>query len=265
MSNQRGDIRTRPGALKWKGSLVTDPQDRSAEKLNRTLPYSERGEQARPPSPELVSGGERLQTSLARLRGIREARVRPSQSGIDVTVLALPERSEEDTVSDIALLAERAGLDADDLKVRVMGAGRKGDVLPRRKLSSLSTKRYGDRFTAQVTLELEGDSLVGEVDVPVGRRFEFRSVARAILNSVRCLIPYALQLEHVEVLPFGAERVAVVSISTRDDILVGSALVRGDELDALARATLDAINRVLNVGPVDLAHAASGLNGSSLA
>lgn len=231
---------------------MTDPQDRSAEKLNRTLPHSDHTEQERPPSPELVSRGQRLQTSLCRLRGIREARVRPNHSGVDVTILALPERSEEDTVSDVAVLAERAGLDAENLNVRVMGAGRKTEVLPRRKLSSLSTKRYGERFTAQVTLELEGDSLVGEVDVPVGRRFEYRSVARAILNSVRCLIPYPLQLEHVEVLAFGAERLAVVSISSRDDILVGSALVRGDELDAIARATLDAINRVLNLSAVDL-------------
>lgn len=181
--------------------------------------------------------------------------MRPTDADVEVTVLALPERSEEDTVSDVQVLAQRAGLDVAGLKVRVMGAGRKVELFPRRKLSSLSTKRYGERFTAQVTLELDGDALVGEVDVPVGRRFEYRSVSRAILNSVSCLIPYALQLEHVEVLPFGAERLAVVSISTRDDILVGSAMVRGDELDALARATLDAINRVLNLSTVDLTRA----------
>ena len=234
--------------------------DRSAEKLNRTLPPPSRGDQQRPPSPEMIARGQRLQASLSRLRGIREARVKPGQADVEVTILALPERSEEDTVSEVHVLAQRAGLDVAALKVRIMGAGRKVELLPRRKLSSLSTKRYGERFTAQVTLELDGDALVGEVDVPVGRRFEYRSVARAILNSVRCLIPYALQLEHVEVLAFGAERLAVVSISTRDDILVGSALVRGDELDALARATLDAINRVLNLSAVDLTRA--GVEGS---
>lgn len=232
---------------------MTDRNDRSAEKLNRTLPPPPHGGPPSSPSPEVAAKAQRLQTSLARLRGIREARVRAIDSGVEVTILALPERSEEDTVDDVRVLAQRAGLDLGALQVRVMGAGRKAELLPRRKLSSLSTKRYGERFTAQVTLELEGDALVGEVDVPVGRRFEYRSVARAILNSVRCLIPYALQLEHVDVLTFGAERLAVVSISSRDDILVGSALVRGDELDALARATLDAINRVLNLSAVDLA------------
>ena len=252
MPNLSGDIRTRPDALRWKAFSVIDPKDRSADKLNRTLPPPPRGDLSGPPSPEVAAKGQRLQTSLARLRGIREARVRPLETGVEVTVLALPERHEEGTMAEVRTLAGRLGLDLDSLTVRVMGAGRKAEVLPRRKLSSLSTKRYGERFTAQVTLELGGDALVGEVDVPVGRRFEYRSVARAILNSVRCLIPYALQLEHVEVLPFGAERLAVVSISSRDDILVGSALVRGDELDAIARATLDAINRVLNMSSVDL-------------
>ncbi len=133
-----------------------------------------------------------------------------------------------------------------------MGAKGTAGVVPRRKLSSLATKRYHDRFMAQVSLELEGDSLVGEVDVPTGRRFEYRSVARAILESVRRLLPYALQLENVEVFNFGAERLAVVSVGSRDDVLVGSALVRSDELDAIARATLDAINRVLNLASLDL-------------
>lgn len=256
MPNQVRNIRTRPDVSTGRHVPVADSHDRSAEKLTRTLPSTERGDVERPPSPELVSRGQKLQTSLGRLRGIREARVRPSHTGIDVTVLALPERSEDDTISDVRILAQRVGLDVGALKVRVMGAGRKAPLIPRRKLSSLSTKRYGERFTAQVTLDLEGDSLVGEVDVPVGRRFEHRSVARAILNSVRVLIPYALQLEHVEILAFGAERLAVVSISTRDDILVGSALVRVDELDSIARATLDAINRVLNLSTVDLARAA---------
>jgi hypothetical protein len=243
---------------------MTDPADRSAEKLNRTLIPSAGLDGEKPPTPEQVAGGQRLQASLCRLRGIREARVRPSRAGaVEVTVLALPERSESDTVADVRVLAQRAGLDLDDLKVRVMGARQDSSVLPRRKLSSLSTKRYGERFTAQVTLELEGDALVGEVDVPVGRRFEYRSVARAILNSVRRLIPYALQLEHVEVLTFGAERLAVVSISSRDDILVGSALVRGDELDSIARATLDAINRVLNLSALDLVRVAKETAASS--
>ncbi len=200
---------------------------------------------------------------LSRLRGIREARVAATGRGVEVTVLTLPERREDDTVSDVRTLAERVGIDPNGVRVRVLGATPHHNPLPRRKLSSLSTKRYGQRFTAQVTLELEGDALVGEVDVPVGRRFEYRSVARAILESVRRLIPYPLQLENVEIFNYGAERLAVVSVGSRDDVLIGSALVRGDELDAIARATLDALNRVLNLTPIDLVRAETGSRSST--
>lgn len=228
-------------------------QNRAAEKLQRTLSRSE-SESGHPPSPpDQISIDQRLEASLGRLRGIRQVKVRSQGPVTEVTVLTLPERCESDTVDEVRVLAQRAGIDPGRLRVRVMGARGAGHLTPRRKLSSLATKRYRERFTAQVTLELEGDSLVGEVDVPMGRRFEFRSVARAILESVRSLIPYALQLENVEIFNFGPERLAVVSVSSRDDVLVGSALVRTDELDAIARATLDAINRVLNLGAIDLA------------
>ncbi len=181
----------------------------------------------------------------------------PRARSFEVSVLTLPERREDDTLSDVRTLADRAGIEPAALRVRVLGGTSPSTVMQRRKLSSLSTKRYGQRFTAQVTLELEGDALVGEVDVPIGRRFEYRSVARAVLESVRCLIPYALQLENVEIFNYGVDRLAVVSVSSRDNVLIGTALVRGDELDAIARATLDAINRVLNLGPIDLARAES--------
>lgn len=72
-------------------------------------------------------------------------------------------------------------------------------------------------------------------------------MARAVLQSVRRLIPYALQLENVDIFNFGAERLAVVSISSKSDTLVGSAFVRADELDAIARASLDAVNRVIDL------------------
>lgn len=224
-----------------------DLHDRAVEKLQRSL---ERGaaHTRRPPNPTELARGEDLQESLGRLRGVRQARVQIAHDAVEVTVLTLPEKSETETDAEVRSIAHRVGLDPTTLRIRVMGARNRHSMAPRRKLSSLSTTRYGHRFTAQVTLELEGDLLVGEVDVPIGRRFEIRSVARAILESVRRLIPYALQLEHVEILNFGAERLAVVSVSSRDDILVGSAFVRNDELDAVARATLDAINRVLNLG-----------------
>lgn len=223
--------------------------DRELEKLERGLTKVGR---TPPPGPDQLSQCQRLEDALSRLRGVRRARVSVGQGRFEATVLTLPERTEESTRRDVMAIAARVGLDPSTLKVTVMGPRPKA-ASARRKLSSLSTKRYEQRFSAQVTLELDGDALMGEVDVPAGRRFEFRSVARAVLESVRPLIPCALQLEHVELFNFGAERLAVVSVSSTDDILIGSALVKGDELDTIARATLDAVNRVLHLGSARLA------------
>lgn len=217
--------------------------DRDFEKLERGLTQ---GRRRRPPAPDQLARREQLEERLSRLRGVRRARVVADEQTFEVTVLTLPERTQEATKADVLAIAARMGIGAESLKVSVMGP-RPQARSARRKLSSLSTKRYDERFSAQVTLELDGDALMGEVNVPAGRRFEYRSVARAVLESVRPLIPSAMQLEHVEVLNFGAERLAVVSISSAEDILIGSALVRGDELDTIARATLDAVNRVLKL------------------
>lgn len=225
--------------------------EREREKLERGM---KRVGPEKPPTPEQSSRRNQLEKSLSRLRGVRQARVRGDADRVEVTVLTLPETTEQGAAADVRRLAARAGFDPATTDVKVMGP-RPTAVPARRKLSSLSTKRYDQRFSAQVTLELEGDALMGEVDVPAGRRFEIRSVARAVLESVRPLIPFALQLEQVDIFNFGPERLAVVSVSSREDVLIGSALVKGDELDAVARATLDAVNRVLQLDPTALLRA----------
>ena len=221
---------------------------RARDKLQRSLPDSMRHAPPPPPSRQpAVAVQQELREAVARLRGVREARVNCDADGMELVVLTVPEKFEADTQSEVRRLAQRIGLDTKTFKVRVLGARSSSSLPNRRKLSSLATKRYGERFTAQVTLELQGDALIGEVEVPSGRRFEYRSVSRAVLESVRRLIPYALQLENVDIFNFGADRLAVVSVSSRSETLVGSAFVRTDELDAIARATLDAINRVIDL------------------
>lgn len=227
--------------------MDTTENERARDKTQRSLPASMR--HAPPPPPQHRDAGvhERLHLAVSRLRGVREARVSSDGQEMEIAVLTVPEKPEADTEAEVRRLAQRLGLDTGSFTIRVLGARAASGPPTRRKLSSLATKRYGERFTAQVTLELHGDALVGEVEVPMGRRFEYRSVSRAVLESVRRLIPYPLQLENVDIFNFGAERLAVVSVSSRSDTLVGSAFVRTDELDAIARSTLDAINRVIDL------------------
>ena len=197
----------------------------------------------------------RLESSIGELRGVRRARVDVRQGAIQsVRVLVTPERSSAEVVDEVRAIIERsAGLRiaSDAIEILSSDVSSSGSV-QRRKLSSIATERSQHRFKARVVLELSGDTLVGESDSPTERTFELRSIARATLDSLRKLITGRIDLESVDVLNTGSYQLALVALRHDRGILVGSALVKLDHHDAIARATLDALNRYLsapNVAP----------------
>ncbi|MDQ4025081.1 MAG: hypothetical protein M3217_06285 [Actinomycetota bacterium] len=193
---------------------------------------------------------DELETAVAGLRGVRAARVHSTPGGLEsVRVLVVPERDATEVVTEIqGMVWAHLGTTIDTHAVEVMKAtgAAPGNGRPkRRKLSSLATKRSADRFTSQVILELDGDLLIGEDDSPAGRRFEPRSVADAVLDAVRQIVAEPLELASADFVEGGDCRIAAVVVDRTHDLLLGSALVTLDEHDAIARATLDAVNRLL--------------------
>lgn len=191
-----------------------------------------------------------LEVAVAALRGVRAARVDSTPAGLEsVRVLVVPERDPSDVITEIqGMVWAHLGTSLDAHSIEVMKATGRPDSNgrpKRRKLSSLSTKRAADRFTSQVILELDGDLLIGEDDSPSGRRFEQRSVAEAVLDAVRQLVAEPLELGSADFVEMGDCRIAAVVVQRANEVLLGSAVVTLDEHDAIARATLDAINRLL--------------------
>lgn len=186
-----------------------------------------------------------LEDAIGALRGVRGARVELTPAGLKtVRVLVMPERSTEETIADIQrLVHDRLGGTVEPARVQVLRAGEGISPTQRRRLTSVLTERTEDRFTARVTLELGGDVLVGETDAPPGPRFEHRSLARATLDGISALLDFPIELQGVYLMNQGDERMAMVVLERGADTLVGSAVVRTDEYDAIARATLDAVNR----------------------
>lgn len=192
------------------------------------------------------AGARRLEDSIAELRGVRQARVETNGSGISsVRVLVVPERATDDTIERVLqVIRNETGESIDRDAVEVLHAGRAASKWPqRRRLSTLATERTPERFKARVVLDLAGDVLEGESDSPNEKAFTLRSVARATLHSLRELMPRSLALESVHLFNTGAHELAIVALTHGGQTLVGSALVRVDEHDAIARATLDAVNR----------------------
>lgn len=191
-----------------------------------------------------------LEAAVAALRGVRAARIHSGGEAVDsVRVLVVPERDPGEVVLEIqSLVWAHLGAELDSHSIEVMKAtahGGSNGRPKRRKLASLATKRSGDRFTSQVILELDGDLLIGEDDSPAGRRPEHRSVAEAVLDAARRLVSVPLELASADFVEMGDCRIAAVVVERRDELLLGSSVVTFDEHDAIARATLDAVNRLL--------------------
>lgn len=107
--------------------------------------------------------------------------------------------------------------------------------------------------TASVTLASGGRTAVGESRGLASTAGVHRAVASATLQAVEQLVggDIRLELEHLEVTPMGVERTVVVLLTLLTErggeTLTGAATVREDVRQAVIRATLDALNRRLEL------------------
>lgn len=184
-----------------------------------------------------------LETAISEVRGVRRARVEGNEAGVEsIRVLVIPERRSADIIEEVQRLASERALNVDPSKVQIIRV-EGGGPAQRRRLTSLSTERTRDRFRAKVMLELAGDVLVGESEVPLGVDFERRSLVKAVLEGMKELLEFPVELEAATILDAAGRRIALVTLTRGADILVGSAAITTDERDSFARATLDALNR----------------------
>ncbi|MGH2746802.1 MAG: hypothetical protein ACRDKB_02610 [Actinomycetota bacterium] len=191
---------------------------------------------------------QEFRSALASLWGIRDARVDTDASReITVRILGLPERTADETIRDVVLTGRSLGLAIDPSRVQVLRLNTEGPTgqPARRRIGSLSANRYDDEFSVQVTLDLYGDVLVGQSASPRGPRSELRATALATLEAARELLQFAVTIEAVSVFELGSIRTILVVLNRGLDALVGAAILRDDVHDAVARATLDGLNRFI--------------------
>ena len=212
-----------------------------------------------------MAGSDYLRTALQleklilTLPGVRGAKVEAEGDGIrSVRVLVMPERQTDPTVREVrSLAAGDLGVELDPAAIHILRAGTEASKAverpARRRLSSLMTERSPSVFKTRVTLEMPGDVLIGESESYPGELFEHRSIAKAIIQGLRDLLAFPVEVEAVNLIRQAEGTLALVFLHRGHDRLVGSALVHKDEHDAIARATLDALNRFLGVSELDVA------------
>jgi hypothetical protein len=107
--------------------------------------------------------------------------------------------------------------------------------------------------TASVTLSASGGTATGEARGLASQSGVHRAVAMATLRAVEQLVGDGIrvELEHLEITPLGTERTVVVLLTLLtaqgSESLTGAAAVRDDVRQAVIRATLDALNRRLEL------------------
>ena len=203
--------------------------------------------------PEL----EAIEAALARIPSVTAARVVTAPTGriAEVHVLARRDRAPKQLVRDVQSVAlANFGIEIDYRTVSVVQLddplveGDAHEPLPRVALVRLTADVAGHSSDIKVQLSAGNEPLAGHSRGPASSGM--RLVARAVVQAVADLLgDSALEVEFAELLPAGGYTVAIaiLKLSSRkgDQAVSGSAVVRKDGNDAMARATLSALNRLL--------------------
>jgi hypothetical protein len=211
-----------------------------------------------------------FEAALRAVPGIREASVRttPDAHPIEVHVLAGGVKPAKQVVRDVQSVAmAQFDLDIDHRIVSVVqipdGEVEVGDssadtdseeaveqAVPRPALTSITTHKSDAETVVDVAIAIGREVFSGHATGPNGPAHRPRIIATATLQALTELLGIPAQVESSQVLEVGMREVAVTTLTLTiprlgDQALCGSALVRGDEEDAVARSVLAAVNRRL--------------------
>ncbi|GAC1328799.1 MAG: hypothetical protein NVSMB13_16110 [Mycobacteriales bacterium] len=202
-----------------------------------------------------------LEEALRQIHGVRAATVvtGPDRSPTEVHVLTTTDRGPKQVVRDVQSLAmARYDLDIDYRIVSVVQidpdeaplAAPAGDTPANRPvIDSITVRTTGSQATATVIVMTDNERFEGTASASAAPAGRPRLVAKATLEAVRGLLQLPAEVEQAAILAVGGAQVAVavVQVTARsgEQTMSGSAVVRGDEADAVARSLLDALNRRL--------------------
>ena len=214
-----------------------------------------------------------LEESLRQIPGIRAASVvtTPDSRPTEVHVLAQPGKAAKQVVRDVQSVAmAQFDLDIDHRIVSVVQLGEADTIAadttapagetaeelldpsaPRPALTSIAVRTSDGECEVSVALRIGGENYAGSATGPGLPIHRPRIVAQATLDAVTELLGIPVQVESAQLLEIGLREVAVTVMTLviprlGEQVLCGSALVRGDEEDAVARSVLAAINRRLS-------------------
>jgi len=206
-----------------------------------------------------------FEDDLRRLPGVVAASVvtGPDAQPTEIHILAEPGKPPKQLVRDVQSFAMlRLGadidhrivsvvqIDAEDMPARA-DDDRDGPTVTRPAIASIMIRRSGQETEAVVSIAAAGGLVFeGRVVGPGGAPQRPRLIAQATLAALAEPLGAPAEVEWAQVVPAGERDIALVVLSVTiprlgEQAVSGTAIVRGDEADAVARAVLDALNRRL--------------------
>jgi hypothetical protein len=201
--------------------------------------------------------------AIKQIRSVLEARIKADPQGEieEIHVLSNSQRNPKQVVRDVeTILLTQFGLEIDHKKVSVVqleneeeetkSPFRKGQQI-RPKLVSVSLRTVNTTAEVKVELSAQDEVIEGIANGPSSTYNKLRLFVDATLNALSGFLVDKLifATEDVMINRLGKHEVAQVAISLITPIgeqtLVGSAVVKNDEREAVVKATLDAVNRKL--------------------
>jgi len=224
-----------------------------------------------------------LEESIRQIPGVRAVSVVTDglAQPTEVHVLAAPGKPAKQVVRDVQSLAmAQFDIDLDHRIVSVVqieddtaddsassnGSSIDDDVAPapeaaeeildsieaqaRPMISEIGVRSTGAEIEVEVRLELDGDTFIGIERGAAAASARPRLVASATISALDELLGLPAAVESAAIVDTGTHAVALVVITLSvprigAQSLAGSAVLRGDETDAVARAVLAAVNRRL--------------------
>lgn len=195
---------------------------------------------------------------IKRINSVMACRVVLDKEGsiAEIHILADTERNPKQIVRDIeSALMVKFDVVLDHKKVSIVQMREENGEVKEEKwrpqLININTEITGLKVQVSVKIAVGDDIVEGTAGGPYSTSNRLRVMVDAVLNGLECLFidRVTFVVDDIAQMNFGRQKVILVSVTLvtahGEEILLGSAFVKGDENKAAARATLDAVTRKL--------------------
>lgn len=198
---------------------------------------------------------ETLEAELLSIPEIRAARVIVGPNGriTEVHIVSEGGKAPKQLVRDVQTVAQaRLGVPIDHRIVSVVQFPGPGSAPSGQRfaLSSLSWSTEGTTATCRVRVDTGEETVIGEAAGPATSGGRHRLIAQATVSALASVAKDRLiaDIGDIRIVEVGAYRVAVAVVvllapDGGENVVTGSAPVRGDENGSIALAILDAVGR----------------------